>query len=74
MTFEVTFDDKEAEIVEDYLKRADMSISQAARRAILEMIFDDDAVLAAFERSMEEYKKNPTTISHQELMKEYGLA
>lgn len=34
MTFEVTFDDKEAAIVEDYLKRADMSISQAARRAV----------------------------------------
>ena len=74
MTFEVTFDDAEAAIVEDYLQRADMNISQAARRAILEMIFDDDAVLSAYEEAMEHYKKDPTTYTHQEVLKTLGMA
>lgn len=74
MTFEITFDDKEAAIVEDYLKRADMSISQVARQAILEMIFNDDADLAAFEKAMEEYRKNPTTYTLAEVEAQLGLS
>lgn len=74
MTFEVTFDDKEAAIVEDYLKRADTTISKFARRAILETIFQDDDDLAAFERAMEEYKKNPTTYTLAEVEAHLGLS
>ena len=69
MKFEVDFDDKEAAIVEDYMKQNDMSISAVARQAILEMIFNDDADLAAYERAMEEYKKDPTTYTHEEVWK-----
>lgn len=74
MTFEVTFDDAEAAIVENYLQRADMNISQAARRAILEMIFDDDAVLSAYEKAMSNYKKDPTTYTHEEVLKTLDMA
>ena len=69
MKFEVDFNDKEAAIIENYLKRTDRTISQVAKRAILEMIFDDDADLAAYERAMEEYKKNPSTYTHDEVWK-----
>ncbi len=74
MTFEVTFDDKEAAIVENYLQRTDRTISQVAHRAILEMIFDDDAVLSAYEKAMEEYKKNPTTYTLAEVESYLGLS
>ena len=39
MTFEVTFDEAETAIVEDYMKETYMTISEIARQAILEMIF-----------------------------------
>ena len=74
MTFEVTFDDADVPIVEDYMKQTNMTISEVARQAILEMIFQDDDDLAAYEKAIAEWKKNPVTISHKELMKKYGLA
>jgi len=73
MTFEVTFDDAETAIVEDYMRATNMSISEVARQAMLEMIFQDDADLARCEAAIAEYKKNPANISHAELMKKYGL-
>lgn len=73
MTFEVTFDEAETAIVEDYMKQTNMTISEVARQAMLEMIFQDDADLAKCEEAIAEFKKNPVTISHAELMKELGL-
>ena len=73
MTFEVTFDEADVPIVENYMKETNMTISEVARQAILEMIFQDDADLAAYESAIAEFKKNPVTISHAELMKELGL-
>jgi len=74
LTFEVTFDDADTPIVEAYMKQTKMTISEVARQAILEMIFNDDADLAAYEQAIAEYKKNPETCTHAELMKKYGLA
>ena len=73
MTFEVNFDDKETQIVEDYMKQNEMNFSEVAKQAILEMIFQDDADLTAFNQAMEEYKKNPTTYTHAEVKKWLGL-
>lgn len=50
-----------------------MNISEVARQAILEMIFDDDADLTAFNQAMEEYRKDPTTYTHEELWAKLGL-
>ena len=74
MKYEIDFDDKEAAIVEDYLKDRNQSISQVARRAILEMIFDDDYCLSLYEKAMEEYKKNPTTATLEEVKAQLGMA
>jgi hypothetical protein len=74
MTIEVTFDDDEAKFVEDYLQQTNLSISKVARQAILEMIFQDDTDLAAFEEAMERYKKNPVTYTHAEVKKSLGMA
>ncbi len=74
MTFEINFDEKEGQLVQDYMKDRNMNISEVARQAILEMIFNDDADLAAYERAMEEYRKDPTTYTHEEVKKMLGLA
>ena len=74
MTFEVTFDEADVPIVEDYMKQTNMTISEVARQAILEMIFQDDADLAAFEEAMERYKENPVTHTHAEVKKILGMA
>ena len=74
MKYEIDFDDKEAAIVEDYLKDRNQSISQVARQAILEMIFDDDYCLSLYEKAMEEYKKNPTTFTLEEVKTQLGMA
>ena len=73
MKFEVNFNDEEAAIVETYMKRMNLNISEVARQAILEMIFQDDDDLYAYERAMEEYKKDPTTYSHEEFWKKLGV-
>ena len=73
MTFEVNFDDKETQLVEDYMKQNEMNFSEVAKQAILEMIFQDDADLTAFNQAMAEYKKNPTTYTHAEVKKWLGL-
>ena len=57
MTFEVTFDEADVPIVENYMKETNMTISEIARQAILEMIFQDDADLAAYEKAIAEFKK-----------------
>ena len=74
MTFEVTFDEAETAIVEDYMKQTNMTISEVARQAMLEMIFQDDDDLARCEAAIAKFKENPVTISHAELMKELGMA
>ena len=56
------------------MKARNMNISEVARQAILEMIFDDDADLTAFNQAMEEYKKDPTTYTHEQVKKMLGLA
>ena len=74
MTFEVTFDDTEAKFVEDYLQQTNLSISKVARQAILEMIFQDDADLAAFEEAMERYKKKSRDVYSRGSEKSLGMA
>ena len=58
---------------EDYMKQNEMNFSEVAKQAILEMIFQDDADLTAFNQAMAEYKKNPTTYTHAEVKKWLGL-
>ena len=71
MTFEVNFDDTDALMVKDYMKETNLSISEIARQAILEMIFNDDADLAAYEKAVAEYKKNPISYPFEELKKKW---
>ncbi len=74
MTFEVTFDDADTLLVEDHVKKLDVSIEEFMRRAVLEAIIDDDYCLYLYEKGMEEYHKNPTTYTLEEVKKNLGLS
>ena len=55
------------------MKDTNMSISEVARQAILEMIFNDDADLAAYEKAIAEHRKNPKTFTLDELKVALGI-
>ena len=46
-------------IVEDYLAQTDKDLVTVAHHSIINMISNDYADAAAYERAMEEYRKNP---------------
>ena len=74
MKFEIDFNDDDSLIVEKYMQDTNMTISEVARQAILEMIFNDDADLATYERALKEYRENPTTHSLAQFRAKLGLA
>ena len=73
MTFEITLNDEDTATLQRYMKDMNMSVSEVARQAILEMIFEDDDALAAYNEAMEEYRKNPVSYPAEEVWKRLGL-
>ena len=73
MTFEVTFDEGDSKTVERYMKDMNMNISEVARQAIMEMIFADDADLAAYNKAIAEYEKNPVSYPIENIWKDLNL-
>ena len=72
MTISVRLSDKDTEIIKAYADMNNMSLSELVRKAILEKI-EDEYDLKAYYEAMEEYKKNPTTYTLDEVEKELGL-
>ncbi len=73
MTFEITLNDEDTATLQRYMKDMNMSVSEVARQAIMEMIFDDDAALTAYNQAMEEYRKNPVSYPVEEVWKRLGI-
>ena len=69
ITFE--FSDKAYDVLEKVAERCDVSISEFARRALLEKMEDTEDLIAA-EEAMRDYLENPVTISHEQLWRELG--
>lgn len=72
MTISVRLSDKDTELIKAYAEMNNMSLSELVRKAILEKI-EDEYDLKAYYEAMEEYKKNPTTYTLDEVEKELGL-
>lgn len=53
-------------IIKSYAEVHNMSVSELIRKMVIEKI-EDELDLAAFDKAMEEYKKNPITYSHEEV-------
>ncbi len=72
MTMTVRMGDEETRLIKDYAKLHGITVSDFMRRAALEKI-EDELDIKAAEKAYAEYLVDPETISHEELMKEFGL-
>ena len=72
MTISVRLSDKDTELIKAYADMNNISLSDLVRKAVLEKI-EDEYDLKAYYEAMEEYKKNPTTYTLDEVEKELGL-
>ncbi|MBQ7454734.1 MAG: hypothetical protein IJS69_06780 [Selenomonadaceae bacterium] len=71
MKFQVTFNDTETALVQQYMKDSGKTIDEIVLRALLERIFDDDAKLYDYEVARDKYKANPTEENLAELKKHF---
>ena len=72
MAVSVRLSEKEDLLIRNYARLNNISVSELFRRAVLEKI-EDEIDLKAYEKAMEEYKKNPVTYTHEEVAKMLGL-
>ena len=68
MAVSVRLSQEEDSIIRNYARLNKISVSELFRRAVLEKI-EDEIDLKAYEKAMEEYKKNPVTYTHEEVAK-----
>lgn len=72
MTMTLRIPEEDSRLIKDYAKLHGISVSEFLRRAALEKI-EDELDIRAGEKAYAEYLANPVTVSHEELMKEFGL-
>ena len=71
MKFQVTFNDEETALVQQYMKDTGKTISQIALQAILERIFPYDDDLTYYKLALAAYKENPNEETLAELKKHF---
>ena len=72
MTISVRLSDRDTELVKAYAEMNNISLSDLVRNAVLEQC-EDEIDLEAYNRAMEEYKKDPKTYTMEEIKKELGV-
>lgn len=73
MTISVRVNAQDDEIIRQYAAFNNISISELFRQSVLRRI-EDEYDLKAYNEAKAEFDADPKTISHEELMKRYGLA
>ena len=72
MTISVRLNDKDTELIKSYAKMNNISLSDLIRNAVIEKI-EDEYDLECYKKAMQEYEKNPTTYTMDEVKEELGL-
>ena len=72
MTISLRLSDEDTKLLKDYAKINNMSVSDVIRQAVIEKI-EDEIDLAAYNKAIAEFKKDPKTYSLDEVEKELGL-
>ena len=72
MTISLRLSEEDTNLIKDYAKINNMSVSDLIRQAVIEKI-EDEIDLAAYNKAVEAYKKNPKTYTLEEVEKELGL-
>lgn len=72
MTISLRLNDQEMLLIKKYAQLNQLSVSELIRQAVIEKI-EDEYDLEVFQKSLEEYQKDPVTYSLDEVEKELGL-
>ena len=68
MAISLRFNDNDTQLIKSYASMYGMTVSEFIRNTVLERI-EDEHDLKAYDIAMEEYKKDPVTFSHKEIMR-----
>jgi Arc/MetJ-type ribon-helix-helix transcriptional regulator len=72
MMISLRLSDEDLRLIQSYAKLKKQSVSEVMRTAIMEQI-ESEYDLTAYEKAMEEQRRNPVTYSLDEAEKELGL-
>ena len=72
MTISLRLSEEDTKLIKDYAKVNNMSVSDLIRQAVIEKI-EDEIDLAAYNKAIETYRKNPKAYTLEEVEKEFGL-
>ncbi len=72
MAISIRLNDDDANLIKKYAELHNMTVSELVRKSVIERI-EDELDLAAYEKAMADYKKNPVTYSMEEIEKDLGL-
>lgn len=67
MSISLRLNEDESALIRKYAELKKMSVSELIRQTVLERI-EDEFDLAAYEKAIKEYRKNPVTYSHKEVV------
>ena len=68
MAISLRLSDEDTKLIRSYAKLKKKTVSEVLRSAIMEEI-ENEYDLKAYEQAMAEYKKNPVTYTHAEVVK-----
>lgn len=72
MTISVRLSEEDSKLIKAYAKMNNVTLSDLLRKAIMEKI-EDEYDLECYKKAREEYEKNPTTYTMEEVKEELGL-
>ena len=72
MALSIRLNKEDSDLIREYAKVKNMSISELVRSAVIEKI-EDEIDLAAYNRAVSAYHANPVTYTLDEVEKELGL-
>lgn len=68
MAISLRLNDEEDALIRKYAEMKKMSVSELIRETVLERI-DDEFDLVAYDKAMEEYRKNPVIYAHRDVIR-----
>ena len=72
MAISLRFNENDVQLIKAYASMHGMSVSEFIRNSVFERI-EDEHDIKAYEKAMEEYKSNPISYSHKEVMQMLAL-
>lgn len=72
MTISLRLNDEDSKIIKAYAEMYGMTVSDLVRTTVLERI-ENEFDLKSYNEAIEEYKNNPVTYSHEEVVKLLNL-